>query len=279
MASTITGSSSFSNSHTVPDDGDNLTAASAITPWQSLADNTRYLQQILENSGIKIVRNAASLSALKALTVGSTYDQQVCWVEGLGLFFYDYGASTTPDNAMVVQPDAGGGRWIHAAYAARGANYGLAGLSGAGQLSQSVMPTHSVLYTRVTTLSAHPVVDNGGAWTTIANFTNEILTAENAVKVVCTIPLHSTDGAGSGTANIQVRITSGSFSNTLIYDANPYWCFLGSLVSTTICGAGVSGVSTPATSDLKVEISMSSGGANEKYRVGDGMAQLFIVRA
>lgn len=279
MPNTVTGTNTFSNTHSVPADGDDLTGASAETPFQSLADNTRYLQQILEASGVKLVRNAANLAALKALTVGSTYDQQVCWVEGLGLFFYDYGSSATPDNVMVVQPDAGGGRWIHAAYAARGANYGLAGLSSAGQLSQTVIPTHTVLYTRVTTLSAHPVVDNAGTWTTIANFTNEILTAENAVKVVCTIPLHSTDGAGSGTANIQVRITSGSFSNTLIYDANPYWCFLGSLVSTTICGAGVSSVSTPATSDLKVEISMSSGGANEKYRVGDGMAQLFIVRA
>ncbi len=114
MASTITGSSSFSNTHTVPDDGDDLSAASAITPWQSLADNTRYLQQLTESSGVKLVRSAASLAALKALT--GMADKELCWVEGLGLFFYDSGSAVTADDSMVVQPDTGSGRWLHSAY-------------------------------------------------------------------------------------------------------------------------------------------------------------------
>ncbi len=132
MASTITGSSSFSNTHTVPDDGDNLTAASAITPWQSLADNTRYLQQLTESSGVKLVRSVSNVSAMEALT--GMADREICWVEGLGLYFYDSGSAVSANSITIVQPSSGGGRWFHASYAIRGSSYGVASLDSGGKL-------------------------------------------------------------------------------------------------------------------------------------------------
>src|SRR5687767_6473411 len=83
MSSTITGSSSFSNTATVPSDGDAANAASVSTPFQTVLNNTRYCQQILESSGIKIVRSVATLAALEALT--SVANGEVAMVSGSGL--------------------------------------------------------------------------------------------------------------------------------------------------------------------------------------------------
>jgi hypothetical protein len=83
------------------------------------------LQQLTEATGVKLVRNVANLAALKAIVGGAGVDRELCWVEGLGLFFYDSAGATAADNVMVVQPDSGGGRWYHAAYAAKGVADGL----------------------------------------------------------------------------------------------------------------------------------------------------------
>jgi hypothetical protein len=83
MSSTITGSSSYSNSATVPSDGDAASASSVVTPLQTLLNNDRYLQQLLESTGIKLVRSVATLAALDALT--SVANGEVAMVSGSGL--------------------------------------------------------------------------------------------------------------------------------------------------------------------------------------------------
>ena len=78
MPGTLTGTATYSNTATSPTDGDVQTAASVNTPLQTVLNNTRYLQQILESTGatkIKQVADAATLAALVSIADGDVVIQ------------------------------------------------------------------------------------------------------------------------------------------------------------------------------------------------------------
>jgi hypothetical protein len=124
MSETLTESSTFTASIVVPTGGDTRNAASVKTPFQSLTNRTKYLNDLL-TSGVKKVRSVATLAAMKALTsVGSG---ELCNIlvaadddyifDNCGTFFF---VPTCTDAAMtlgnipiIVVPDDGIGRWVN----------------------------------------------------------------------------------------------------------------------------------------------------------------------
>lgn len=60
-----------------------------------------------------IYGKVTDVTALKAIGSSSRFDEQVCYVAGLDLFYeFDADSSATPDDDLVVQPTSGTGRWL-----------------------------------------------------------------------------------------------------------------------------------------------------------------------
>ncbi len=127
---------------TVPTNGDDVDAPVVITLVQRLLDfdaqlafdvNGLYEQVTARiDNGVPILRNVASIAALKALSTGATPDGGVAVVKdatvsgsnisGVGLFVYDLSSTQAEcpipgaaDAYLVVTPNSGVGRWINAA--------------------------------------------------------------------------------------------------------------------------------------------------------------------
>ena len=114
---------SYDASITVPDDGDPRTAASVGTAFQSLANRTKYLQQLGEALGIKRLRMVTSYGALAAIAPTDRADGDIVLVTSAGLPFGIYmfvaadsttPATLSPQSLLIVAPSTGGGRWWHA---------------------------------------------------------------------------------------------------------------------------------------------------------------------
>jgi hypothetical protein len=82
----------------------------------------------------------ASIAVLK--TQAGMADDSLAFVETFGHYMYNSASTTASDSIFVVRPDSIGsdatpGRWIHAIFAIKAANSGLATLTAAGKLAQS----------------------------------------------------------------------------------------------------------------------------------------------
>lgn len=54
----------------------------------------------------------SDITELKAIPASGRFDEQIAFIAGLDLFYkFNSGSSATPDNDLVVEPDAGTGRW------------------------------------------------------------------------------------------------------------------------------------------------------------------------
>lgn len=110
MPGTLTGTATYSNTATSPSDGDVQTAASVNTPLQTVLNNTRYLQQILESTGatkIKQVADAATLAALVSIT-----DGDVVIVDNVnGVYRRNTGGSGATSGTFYVDHATEAGGW------------------------------------------------------------------------------------------------------------------------------------------------------------------------
>jgi len=71
----------------VPVDGDDANGANFELPYQQLADRTAYLREETEGLGVRRIRRAAKLDALRTIVPAMTLEMR--WVDGYGLFAYD----------------------------------------------------------------------------------------------------------------------------------------------------------------------------------------------
>lgn len=139
MSETINGSPTFSNSHTVPTAGQLVTAAAHKGYAQSLANNDKWLYDLL-NSGVNRVRTVANLAALQALT--GMVDGDVANCVSLGFFRFHATDATSANNVTIVAPGVGSGRWRHVAVDLRGVANGLAPLDGSQLVPVANLPTN-----------------------------------------------------------------------------------------------------------------------------------------
>jgi hypothetical protein len=135
----------------VPAAGEPRTAASIQAPFQTLTNRTKWLKdEIVEvaaySSGITKFRQAADITALKAITSSSYADGQVCFVLGYGVYHYTAASAASVSEPWIVKPDdvAGNGRWLHAEYLLKAANSGLATLNSSGKLTSGQLENRIV---------------------------------------------------------------------------------------------------------------------------------------
>jgi hypothetical protein len=62
---------------------------------------------------VKLLREAADVTALKAISVAGLATKDLRLVPGVGLYRYDSGSSATETLPWIVAPTVGGGRWVH----------------------------------------------------------------------------------------------------------------------------------------------------------------------
>ena len=86
----------------------NLVAGTATTD----AVNKGQLDAVSSGMAQGLLTPVADLVALKAVAVSAGIDKYMINVESLGLFRYDAQSAVTSDDAYVVTPTSGGGRWI-----------------------------------------------------------------------------------------------------------------------------------------------------------------------
>lgn len=174
---------------TVPTNGDDVDAPVVITLVQRLLDfdaqlafdvNGLYEQVTARiDSGVPILRNVASIAALKALSTGATPDGGVAVVKEtvvasnvisrLAMFVYD-ATSVLPecpipnitDAYVVVMPNSGTGRWINVA-----AGLGWDGFTGEFQPKPRERVVRWQIAGAGPTITTTSLV-TGGAWTQIS---------------------------------------------------------------------------------------------------------------
>lgn len=114
----------------VPVGSDARTAASVETPFQALANRTRWLA-----NGIERIREVPDTTALLALT-GVTPGQW-CYVIGLGLYRFQTGPTLLPDLSPMVFPSPGqgtNGAWVHVMVGVVGEPGGVMGIDIGGNV-------------------------------------------------------------------------------------------------------------------------------------------------
>lgn len=112
---TVTGSATFANTATVPDDGvTTVNGASVATPIQTVLNNTKFLYD-----GVINIRSVTSSAALKALT--GMANRQVAVVcdsasNRLGLFMFFTGTALADITSKRYAANSATGNWYVASY-------------------------------------------------------------------------------------------------------------------------------------------------------------------
>lgn len=125
MPTILSESPVFDETVQVPDATDARTAGSLLPAFETLTDRTRYLKAE-QDSGVRRIREFASLTALKALT--GMADGEVALVVGLGLYRYSASAAEASNEPLIAVPSSAGGRWRHAQISIAGVASGFASL-------------------------------------------------------------------------------------------------------------------------------------------------------
>jgi hypothetical protein len=132
MSNTIRGQGKWSDEHVVPAEGDLADPSSVGQAFQSLADNSRWLYEVLTNSGITLVRRVPDTAGLKQL-VGMP-DGAVASIPRVGPYFFVAGLTIAEAPPWIVAPNQGAGRWVLAGEALRNVAAGLCTLDSAGKV-------------------------------------------------------------------------------------------------------------------------------------------------
>jgi len=102
MPQNITDVDAFTSPATSPADGDNRNASSVLTPFQTLANRTRFLYNILTSTGVLKFRTVSGSVPLKALTGMADGDIAVISsVSTLGIYRFRLGSTLPADVARV----------------------------------------------------------------------------------------------------------------------------------------------------------------------------------
>lgn len=105
MPTSITETSTFTASLSVPTDTEGATSASLKDTFvQGLANRTKYLNGLTGTTGVKKLREVADLTALAALTGNSANDK--CYVPGYGIYRFETPAISV-NSPWVVNPASG----------------------------------------------------------------------------------------------------------------------------------------------------------------------------
>jgi hypothetical protein len=120
-------------------DGEPLDASHLIVAPAGLASRTRFLFDTLlgtGGSGVRRLRQAATLTALRAIAPADRASGDVCLVPGAGLYVFD-ATATGPERApWLVVPGMPPGAWVNVLVALAGVASGLATLDATGKLAQ-----------------------------------------------------------------------------------------------------------------------------------------------
>jgi hypothetical protein len=145
MPKTLTDNIGSFPSQTCPVVGDARTAGSIETALQNAADRARFARDRIiavdpDNGGVRKLRYAASLTALRAIT--DLTENAVIIVDGVGLYIYDASSAATALDPFVVTPTSvggGAGRWLWEAYLSVDVANGLAKLDANARLAVAKM--------------------------------------------------------------------------------------------------------------------------------------------
>lgn len=126
---------------TLPADGDQRTGASVALAVSQVADNVEVAMDYMAGNGPGIARIRAvdDLVALKALTPSDGDVARIATGASMvgALYVFALGSTIIPDNVMIVDDDAGTGRWLHVAAAVTYIDNGLASLGANGKVPDS----------------------------------------------------------------------------------------------------------------------------------------------
>lgn len=142
MATQYDGIDDFPTSFELPDDNDDLDAASVNVGFEALADRTVHLKATIDSfarrGGAILVRHVANAAALKTVVVNN--DLEVAIVEDEGaLYVYHQGLTGTDEPGWsVVSSVPGQGTWLNVVRSSRGSTEGkLVALDSNGRIPAS----------------------------------------------------------------------------------------------------------------------------------------------
>lgn len=279
MSKTITGATTFGNTATVPENNVDLVSASVVEAvFQRLLNNTRYLQQLAEVTGVKLVRNVANLAALKALT--GMADREVCWVEGLGLFFYDSGAAVVGNDVTIVFPTSGPGAWIHATNATRGVANGVASLDASGVLPFAQRPA----YLKDQHFESNPNVyltGTSGAKTVLSSTTDKDIQSGDIIRLL--LWLNTPDSADYTVAGYKMTLTFYVDGSSIAAKDYPLaqLSFGAGFKQTQIAAvfSMTAGTDYPAGTTIEVRATTDSGAVADVVYLGRALSTLRVWRS
>jgi hypothetical protein len=101
----------------VPVDGDDANGANFELPYQQLADRTAYLREETEGQGVRRIRHAGKLDALR--TIVPVMQLEMRWVDGYGLFAYDQTLAGPEQLPWRVMSTVAVGGWFNVMFALR----------------------------------------------------------------------------------------------------------------------------------------------------------------
>lgn len=194
MPQNITDVDEFTDPCTAPADGDTRNAASVLTPFQKLANRTRYLYNVLTSTGVRKIRTVASSGALKALTGMVPGDVAILLSGVPQLYVYRSIALAGSDLAgMRYDSTTAIGQWVSAWFY-------LASLSsGSPRLDVQTLPPPNRIVDVVEDYQVSPSATNATLGGGIFGPTLSIPVEENDIVLIdghCTFSAQSADGDG-----------------------------------------------------------------------------------
>jgi hypothetical protein len=119
----------------LPDDGDDMDAASFAVPMESCLDRTEALRARIGGTGategVSRLRRVANFAALTALAVVAGDDGAIAMVDDIGIYEYRFASAAAVHAPQVINGPAGVGRWLAMSPAAA---YSLVALARAAAL-------------------------------------------------------------------------------------------------------------------------------------------------
>jgi len=179
MPTNLTDVSTFTSPVAVPADGDARNAASVETPFQSLANRTKYLKDTIEAGSTKI-RLVSSTAALKALTGMTTGDVAMVSTSAaeMGLYVFRTGSVVADQEYWFYQANDATGMW-------RRDIYPLAGYSntdGLAKLNDSVVVVPNRIRDILRYSSSEVTLSESASWQTV--LTSGSMTLYNGDEVI-----------------------------------------------------------------------------------------------
>jgi hypothetical protein len=263
----------FDETVQVPDGTDARTAGSLLPAFETLADRTRFFKAQLD-TGIKRVREFASLGALKALT--GMGDGEVALVVGLGLYRYEAAAADASAEPLVLVPNGAGGRWRHHMASIAGLAGGFASLDSpsgrvkAAQLSGNLLGAYEAVPTGVpSTLTGYTIsgTSSGTAVTMITATTSPgtvSLTAGD--NVLLSVKFSARRNASGGADGVVFQLVVTTSTDVRIVDEFDIELVTTESWPVTMTGVLASATANQTITNVALRAYASSTGSVQIYR-------------